>query len=231
MLTFALALLTSFGFAAGATAQGTAVATTDTSSTSSTAKLATIISRGTTEITRRLGTLTTLNEKLSSATELTTNDKATLSTEITNEISGLTALKTTLDSETTVAAATVDAENIFSEYRVYALITPQVLIIKTADDQQATQAKLSSLATALSSHLTSQSSPAIQADLVAMASMISSAHAISSVTESSVITLTPADYNTSHTILSGNYAQLKIAQTDDTTAATDAQAIITSLAS
>ncbi|HEY1645888.1 MAG TPA: hypothetical protein VGF75_05980, partial [Candidatus Saccharimonadales bacterium] len=81
----------------------------------------TIITKGNTEIQRRLNTLSTLDTKIASSTKLSSGDKATLTSEVNSESSGLTGTKTTLDDCTTLSCAETAASSIFSEYRVYAL--------------------------------------------------------------------------------------------------------------
>ncbi len=195
-----------------------------------------IISRGNLEIARRLATLNTLTAKINAATKLSSSDKTTLSNEVSSTTSGLTALKTQLDADTTIAAAHTDAESIFTEYRVYALVAPKVGLIKVADDQQVTQSKLTALSTKLQSRITAEQQAGKdvtqpQSELTDMNSKITSAQSISNKIETSVITLQPTDYNNDHAILSGDNAELKTAHTDDQAAFTDANNIVSSLKS
>lgn len=84
-------------------------------------RIAAIISKGDQEITRRLAELNKLDGKINSTARLTTADKTTLTAQVNTEITGLTALKTKLDADTTITAAHTDAVSILTEYRVYAL--------------------------------------------------------------------------------------------------------------
>jgi hypothetical protein len=209
-------------------------ATSAARTTADQAKVQLIINRGNSEIQRRLGTLQTLSGKISSATKLTAGDKATLNGEVTDEINSLTALKTKLDADTTVADARTDAQSIITGYRVYALIVPKVNLVKTADDQQVAEGKLSALAVKLQSRLSAASSsgqklPALQNGLADMNKQISAAQAISSQIESSVIGLQPSDYNSNHSVLNGDRNQLKTAQADIKAAVSDATTIIKGL--
>lgn len=215
------------GLAGVAAAQSTSSATTQQ-------RLQVIISRGDQEITRRLASLTTLTDKINTATKLSASDKETLSSEVSDTINGLNALKTKLDAETTISDARTDVQDIYSEYRVYALVAPKVNLVKVADDQQVVETKLAALAQKLQVRITTEQQAgkdvtALQAQLSDMTSNISAAQAISAGIESRVISLQPSDYNSDHAILSGDNAQLKTAHADNKTALNDAKSIIATL--
>jgi hypothetical protein len=211
---------------------------TTTTTTKSTAdqqqRVQTIISKGDQEITRRLTSLSTLTSKINAATKPSASDKTTLSTEVASTTSGLTTLKAQLDADTTVTAAHTDAESIYTEYRVYALVVPKVGLVKVADDQQALQGKLTALAQKLQSRITAAQTAGkdvttLQSELSDMTAKTNTAQAISSNIESSVINLQPTDYNSNHAVLSGDNTQLKTAHTDDQAAVTDAKNIVSTL--
>ncbi len=231
-----LATISTFGLAiapASALSRVKAAASPD-AATSDQAKVQLIINRGNSEISRRLTTLNTLNAKINSATKLSAGDKATLSTEVASTTSGLTALKTKLDADTTLSDAKADAQSIFTGYRVYALVGPKVNLVKTADDQQVAEGKLTDLATKLQTRITAaqtagKSVTSLQASLTAMNAKISAAHAISPAIESSVIGLQPTDYNSNHSVLSGDRNQLKTAQDDIQSAVQSSATIISGL--
>jgi hypothetical protein len=198
------------------------------------AKLQVVISRGNNEITRRLNTLKTLGTKVNSATKLTASDKASLSSEVSDEVSGLTSLKAKLDAETTSSAARADAQSIINDYRVYALIVPKVNLVKTADDQQVAEGKLSDLAAKLQTRITAAKTAgknvtSLQSSLSTMNGKISAAQAISSKIESDVAGLQPSDYNSNHSVLKGDRDQLKTAQADIQAASSSASSIVSSL--
>ncbi|HUA13126.1 MAG TPA: hypothetical protein VL989_01340 [Candidatus Sulfotelmatobacter sp.] len=191
-----------------------------TCNNNSTQELQTIITRGNQEINRRLASLSKLSTLISSASKLTPSDQTYLQNEVSSTVSGLQTLQTQLDSATTVCTARTDAQNIFSEYRVYALVVPKVWLVKEADDQQVAEAKLSTLAGDLQTRLTNAGSGVpnlsqLQSDLTSMQSEISSAQSISSSVESSVIYLTPSDYDLNHSVLEGYNTQLKTARQDN----------------
>ena len=214
----------------------TASTTTPTTATTSQSRLPIIITKGDQEITRRLTTLNTLTAKINAATKLTASDKTTLSNEVSSTIKGLTTLKAQLDAETTVAAAKTDVANIYSEYRVYALVAPKIGLIKVADDQQVVEAKLTALSVKLQARITADQTAGkdvttLQADLADLNAKVSASQTISSNMESTVISLQPSDYNSDHTLLTGDSAQLKTAHADNTVAVTDAKNVIAGLKS
>jgi hypothetical protein len=195
--------------------------------------LSNIISKGNQEISRRLKNLTNLASLIDSATKLTASDKTTLLGEVSSTITGLNSLKTTLDNATNISQAVSDVQSIVSEYRVYVLVYPKIHLIKVADDQQAIELKLTTLASKLASRFTNHSSVnnlvTLKTDLSDMNSQISTAQAISSSVESTVITLQPTDYNANHTVLEGYNSQLQTARSDIISAISYAKTIILSL--
>jgi hypothetical protein len=199
-------------------------------------RVKTIITKGDQEISRRQTALGKLNTKISSATKLTPNDKSVLTTQVTTEISGLTNLKTKLDADTDLATTKSDAQSIISEYRVYALVVPKVALIKVADDQQATESKLTALATKLQTAITAKQTAgkdvaSLQTQLADMTTKTAAASAISTSIESGVISLQPSDYDSNHSVLTGDNTQLKSAHADNQAAYADAKAIAAALKS
>jgi hypothetical protein len=236
---------------AGVSASTTSTSTTtvtnsDSSSSSSTGSsamtatqqqhLTTIKSKGDAEINRRLTSLNGLATLINAATRLTAADKTTLSGQVSTEQSGLQQLETQLNATTTLAAAITDAESIYSEYRVYALITPKIHIIKAADDQQVTETNLTNLAAKLQTRITADQTAGknvatLQSDLNDLTIQVKNAQAISGPMEQNVIGLQPSDYNSNHSVLSGDGDQLKAAHNDNETAFADAKKIVSGLES
>jgi hypothetical protein len=200
------------------------------------ARLQLIISKGNQEIERRLATLSTLTNKVNSATKLSASDKTTLSDEVSSTISGLTSLKVTLDADNTTTAAITDAQSIYTEYRVYALVAPKVNLIKVADDQQVVEGNLTTLSQKLQTRISADQTAGkdvttMQGELADMQSRATAAQAISSNIESTVINIQPSDYNSNHSVLTGDNTQLKTAHNDDMASVTDAKDIAAALKS
>ena len=214
--------------------QGAAFAASSKSSTDSQQTLANIISKGTAAINLRLTTLGNLSGQVSSSAKLSSADKTYLSNEISGEISGLTALKTKLAADTTVAEANTDNSSIYSSYRVYALVVPKVGIVSTADNQITKEAALTTQAQTLQTEITTDQNAgkdvsSVQTALNNMNTQITNAQSISSGMESTVLPLLPSDWNANRAILSGDNAQLATAAQDNVTANKDAGSIAASL--
>jgi ATP-dependent protease HslVU (ClpYQ) ATPase subunit len=238
----ATALLTIIGIIA-TVAPASALAASATTNTSTggtaptaaqTARVKVIIGKGDQEIDRRLASLGKLSTKINAATKLTTSDKTSLTTQVNSEVNGLTNLKIKIDADTDLATTKTDVQSIFDEYRVYALIVPKVALVKVADDQQTTEAKLNALATKLQTALTAKKAAgkdvtSLQTQLTDMTTRTTSATAISTTIEASVINLQPSDYNSNHIVLSGDAAQLKIARSDNQAAYADSKSVAAGL--
>jgi hypothetical protein len=207
---------------------------TSTSTSNEKARLQNIISKGDQEIARRLASLSMFLSKINAATKLTASDKATLTAEVNATIDGLNALKVKLDGETTVAAARTDAQSIYTEYRVYALVAPKVALVKVADDQQVAEQKLQTLIQKFQTRLNAAKAKgknvsALETTLSDMTQKVNASASVSSAVQAKVIDLQPTDYNNDHAILSGDSAQLKAAHADNVAAYQDAKQIVAGL--
>lgn len=193
-------------------------------------KLATIISKGDQEIERRLTALNAAAKVITQTEKLSQSDRQTLTDEISSTVAGLTALKTKLDADTTLTSARADAKSILTQYRVYALVLPKVRLVKVADGQIALEAKFSELSSKFLQRFSElkaagQNTSALEVTLSNMNIKVENASAISVAIQTKVIALQPSDYNTDHTILSGDRDQLKTAHDDLVAARVDAKTI------
>jgi hypothetical protein len=177
--------------------------------------------------------LTSLNaaaKVIDQTQKLSADDKQTLKAEINSTISGLTALKTKLDADTTLVDARTDAKLILSDYRVYALVLPKVRLVKVADGQIALEAKFSDLSSTFMKRfaelkVAGRDTSALETTLANMNTKVSAAQTVSTAVQAKVIALKPSDYNSDHTILSGDRDQLKAAHDDLVAARADAKTI------
>ncbi|MFI5271270.1 MAG: hypothetical protein ACHQT9_04470 [Candidatus Saccharimonadales bacterium] len=218
-------------------------ATTGPSAAQIQAHVTRIIARGTAEIDRRIASLTQLSGRLSGAKHLTSDQIAGLNSTINTNIDNLKALKTKLASDASISdpanalsTAQADAKSIINSYRIYALIIPQIQMIRAADDQQVGEAKLAQLSTKLGIRITTAQAQgkdvtSLTTSLDDLNSKVTAAQGISSTIESDIIGIQPNDYNSNHTVLSSFQAQLKTAHADIAAAIKDAQAIVTGLKS
>lgn len=189
--------------------------TTKKPTSAQTKQLQTIIQQGDKEIAQRLSSLDKQKSRISSMTKLSSASKAALLSQIDTAETGLTTLKATLDSATTVDAAQAARRNIVTEFRVYLLAIPKTGVIKVADNQLAKEAKLATFASLLKTKI--DAAPASsQADLTAklttMTTDIAKAQQISQSVETAALGSQPSDYNANHKLLAGYEKQLQQAQ-------------------
>jgi len=193
-------------------------------------KLTTIISKGNQEIERRITALNEASKVVAQTEKLSAGDKQALTYEINSTVAGLTALKGKLAVDTTLIDARTDARSILTQYRVYALVLPKARLVKVADGQIALEAKFSDLSTKFLQRFSElkaagQDISTLEVTLSNMNIKVENASAISAAIQTKVIALQPSDYNTDHTILSGDRDQLKTAHDDLTAARADAKTI------
>ena len=192
-------LLSNVGLVAAAATTQSANSTSSTATANNQAtRLANIKAKGAAEITRRLDSLNAAVTKINGLARITASDKAYLLSEINNEISGLTALQSKLAADTTLSQAITDAQSIYTEYRVYALVLPKAWLVATADSQLVTEGNLTTLAQKLQSRINNDSTAGknvaqLQTELNDMTTQTNNAQSISSGIEQKVLTLQPSD--------------------------------------
>ena len=125
-------------------------------------------------------------------------------------------------------------QSIYTEYRVYALVTPKIYLVRSADDQQVAETKLTALSVKLQARITADQTAgknvaALQADLNDLNAKVSAAQAISASIGPKVLDLQPSDYDSNHAVLSGDRDQLKTAHSDNQAALSDAKTIAAGL--
>lgn len=186
--------------------------------------------KGAAEIDRRLTNLSAASAQLDTAQKLSADNKAALAKQIQDEVTGLTALKTKLAADTTLATARADVASIVTDYRVYVLMLPKTRLITAADRLTVAQDNLAVLQSQLASRVNAAKSngkdvSALQAELSDMQTNISDATAQLTGLTDKLLAVQPSDYNTSHAALStyrqAEAAALKAVQT----ARADAQKI------
>jgi hypothetical protein len=183
------------------------------------------------EIGRRLTTLGTLASRISSSKVLTPADASALSSEVSSTTAGLNSLKTTIDSETNLAALKAEIARIATQFRVYLLVVPQVNLVSAADGVLVAQARFAQINTNLAARIAAakaagKDTTAAQADLDAMNSQVSSAVNLATGLPAKLLPLTPAEYNagTAGPILNSARTALGQARNDLKAAVADARA-------
>jgi len=87
----------------------------------------------TAQIDGRLAALHTMQTVVNGAPRLTPGHKSTLNGVLGGDVTGLTALRTKVAGETTLAGVKADADSMVNDYRVYLLVEPKVRLTIAAD--------------------------------------------------------------------------------------------------
>jgi hypothetical protein len=185
-------------------------------------------------IARRLAALGVASNAVTNSTAITAADKATLLTTLSNDVSGLTALGTTIAADTTAAKARSDYQTIFTAYRVFALALPQVRFAQAGDDlTTAVLPKLTDAQTKLAALLAgadaAKNTPAVQAAMTNLATQIGAIGTATSGLSASVLAYTPAQYDANHALLSPSRQSLATARGDVKTARGDIVLVMNAL--
>lgn len=85
------------------------------------------------EIDRRLASLTKLSGRLDQLRNISSADKASINTVINGLTASLSSLKNEIDLTSSSTVLKADLEAITQNYRVYALVMPQLMIVASAD--------------------------------------------------------------------------------------------------
>lgn len=101
-----------------------------------------IIKVGDRLIAQRLRSLATWKARIA-VSKLTASEKADLSTKIDAEVAGLTDVKAKLDAATDAVVAKALVKGVYSDYRVYGVLQPQIGLVTSLNALAMTSAKLS----------------------------------------------------------------------------------------
>lgn len=85
------------------------------------------------EIDRRISTLNVLSARIDEMKRVSSSVKTSLKATIAAEISALTTLRATIDAETVLDNLKAEIKSITQEYRIYALVIPQIRIAASSD--------------------------------------------------------------------------------------------------
>lgn len=188
------------------------------------------------EIDRRLDTITRLQALVHEANVLTPDHATALNQILTSSETGLKALRVQIAGDTTVAATAKDVRRIFSEYRIYALVTRQVALVRADDRVDAAAARLTTVAGKLNTAIEKAASKgkdvtAAETHLAALNAAIAAARAEVAGDATAVLAQTPASWNTgtAKPILDAAHASVVAARHDLRTAVAEARATRTAL--
>ena len=219
---------------------GTALAATSPAPVASTAptfqgqNLAAIQKQAAADIARRLSSLSVAINDVTNSTAISAGDKTTLLATLNNDVTGLTALGTTIANDTTAQQALTDSKTIFTGFRVYALALPQVHFAAAADTITVTvlpkltdaQSKLAALLAGADS---GKNTPAVQALMTDLGNQITAITGATTGLSATVLAYTPAQYDANHALLSPARGSLAISRNDIKTARHDVATVVADL--
>lgn len=174
--------------------------------TTGTATLAAIQARSAAAIAARQGALKArLAMVTSGSPHLTAAHRQALITLISNDQAGLAALGTKIAGDTDVATARADHQQIFTGYRVYALVLPQVRLVRVADAfTGAVLPRLTDARTRLAAAAAQQGkTDEVAAQLADLDAQIAAIRTATEPVADEVLALTPAQWNADHSVLAG----------------------------
>lgn len=168
------------------------------------------------EIARRQAALASrLTLITSGSPALASTDRGALATLIRTDQAGLAALGTTIAADTDLATARSDHQQIFTGFRIYALVLPQIRLVRANDALVSTALPRltdaqSRLRSALAEAGKTDEAAAKMADLQAQIDTIRSN---SSGLPARVLAFTPAQWNADHTVLAPARQSLQASRT------------------
>ena len=188
------------------------------------------------EIDRRLVAIDRLAGLVNEARALTDAHKAALTTILGGDKTGLTALRAQIGGDTTIASLRSDIRKIYTDYRIYVLVTRQVRLVR-GDDRVATAAdRLDDATTRLTDAIARAKAngkdvTAAQGHLDAMVAAIGTARVEVAGDAETVLAQTPAAWNagTAKPVLDAARVSLGAAHTDLRTALSEAKAVLAAL--
>jgi len=179
------------------------------------AALTTAKSRADQEITRRITAMNALLTRVNAMTRVDASFKTTLAANIQIQITALTALQATIDSDTTASTLKVEIQSITKSYRIFALVLPQANIGAAADRVQTVSGLMLTLSSKLSSRLASSTTTDNASSSAALAdanAKIADAQLQATASIGHIAGLQPDNGN--KTTMAANTAALKLARAD-----------------
>lgn len=119
--------------------------TSPTASPSSASRLQYLQQKGGAAINARLTEIGKLTDAVNKSTDITASDKSTLLSELAADQSGLQALESKIQSDTTASQAYADDQTIVTGYRIYVLEAPKVYLVIAADTENSVEPKIAAV--------------------------------------------------------------------------------------
>lgn len=189
------------------------------------------------EVDRRLATIDRLGNAVDKARALTDEHATTLTGILDGSATGLRVLRAQIEADTTLPALHEDIRSVYTDFRIYVLVTRQVWLVIGADAADAAGAALDATAADLQvlidrAEAAGEDVTEANAHLAAMMAAIDAAQAGVAGLADEVLPLTPADWNagTAGPILREARQAIVDARASMRTAMAEARKVIAALA-
>jgi hypothetical protein len=157
-------------------------------------------------------------------------DQATRRNLMQSDINGLQQLDATIQADTTAAQARADANKVFTDYRIYALVIPVTHQIRAADEITTVAVpKFNAAASTLQGVITQQGRTDLQPTLDDMKAQVASAQQATNGLAAQLEGYTPAQWNSNHALLTPSRTSLENARTALRKARQDAKTLVSAL--
>lgn len=175
-----------------------------------------------------------LTARAGAAKNLTADHHATITGLLSASRSGLGDLQAKIDADTDAATLKTDCQTILTGFRVFALRAPQVHLAIVGDREAAVIGKGNTVATRLDTAIQKAGANGkdvtdATAKLADMKAKLADATSLLGGVVDNELTLTPAQWNANHAVLSPTTTALRAVQTDLRAALADGKAIVADL--
>jgi len=189
-------------------------------------------------ISMRITSLNNLLSRIESIKNVSAADKATIASTTQSEIDAMTALKTKIDADAATTTLRDDLKSITANYRVYALVEPQIQILAAADKinqiislMNTVESKLQARITALPAGANIASLSSAMSDIIAK---IADAQTQAAAAVSKTATLVPdqgnaATASANTTALKGARADIRVGNSDLKTVRKDMNDVVSGI--
>ncbi len=223
------------GFASPAmAAESVTSSTTPPSPTGTPRTLATVQAKGKAATAARIASLNVAIPKVTANKYLSSSDRSTLLAFLNHDLTAMGTLQSKIAADTDVKTAAADVQSIFTGYRVYAVAIPQAHYAAAADGLTnsalpALQKAQAALQAALAGPDKSKDTAAIDAQIADLAKQISTVQSSSSGIAAKALSVTPAQFNADHSVLTATRTSVKAAVAAAKAARADVKAVRTAL--
>lgn len=169
-------------------------------------------------VTQRERTISDLTTRVNGSQHLTSSDRSALLDVLEADGPALTQVGQTVAADTTCAQARADAKTIATDYRIYAVVAPQVHLVLATDNGLYAVSRLQNAVPTLQKAIADEQAAgkdvsAAQTALSDLQTQISAASQAFSAAGPAALALSPADWNANHDITAPVREQVKTGRT------------------